>query len=59
MVVGTEPGSIDIEKGAWVLRCPWHGYEFSTRGGQCPADPRIRIRRYETTIENGKITIDL
>ena len=27
--------------------CPWHGYEYDLRTGECTADRRLRLRRYE------------
>ena len=28
--------------------CPWHGYEYDLRTGECTADRRLKLRRYET-----------
>ncbi len=27
--------------------CPWHGYEYDLRTGECVADRRLKLRRYE------------
>jgi nitrite reductase/ring-hydroxylating ferredoxin subunit len=29
------------------LVCPWHGWEYDIDTGECAADRRIRLRRYE------------
>jgi nitrite reductase/ring-hydroxylating ferredoxin subunit len=29
------------------LVCPWHGWEYDIETGECAADRRIRLRRYE------------
>jgi nitrite reductase/ring-hydroxylating ferredoxin subunit len=29
------------------LVCPWHGWEYDIATGECAADRRIRLRRYE------------
>jgi nitrite reductase/ring-hydroxylating ferredoxin subunit len=26
--------------------CPWHGYEYDIRTGECAADRRLRLRKY-------------
>jgi nitrite reductase/ring-hydroxylating ferredoxin subunit len=27
--------------------CPWHGYEYDIRTGECISDRRLKLRRYE------------
>jgi nitrite reductase/ring-hydroxylating ferredoxin subunit len=34
------------------LICPWHGYEYDLATGECAADRRLRLRRYEV-LEKG------
>jgi len=34
------------------LICPWHGYEYDLTTGECAADRRRRLRRYEV-VERG------
>jgi nitrite reductase/ring-hydroxylating ferredoxin subunit len=34
------------------LICPWHGYEYDLATGECAADRRLRLRRYEV-VEKG------
>jgi nitrite reductase/ring-hydroxylating ferredoxin subunit len=29
------------------LVCPWHGWEYDIETGECVADRRIKLRRYE------------
>lgn len=42
-----------------VLTCPWHQYEYALDTGRCLTDRRLRIRAYATTVEDGKIFVDL
>jgi nitrite reductase (NADH) small subunit len=35
------------------LICPWHGYEYDLETGQCAADRRLRLRRFEV-VERGE-----
>lgn len=37
--------------------CPWHGYEYNLRTGEHPADPRIRLKRFEVSEEAGTIYV--
>ena len=39
------------------LRCPWHLWEFEIASGQCLVDPRMRVRTYPVTIEQGQIVV--
>jgi nitrite reductase/ring-hydroxylating ferredoxin subunit len=32
--------------------CPWHGYEYDLKTGECVADRRLRLKKYEL-IEKG------
>lgn len=27
--------------------CPWHGYEYDLKTGECTADRKLKLRRYE------------
>lgn len=37
------------------LICPWHGYEFDIRNGECAADRRLRLTRYEVFERDGTV----
>ena len=28
--------------------CPWHGYEYDMRTGECVSDRKLKLRRYQT-----------
>ncbi len=48
------PGEYEYSRQGEILRCPWHGWEFDVRTGQSWFDPaRVRVRRYEVTVEPG------
>ena len=32
--------------------CPWHGYEYDLKTGECIGDRRLRLKRYEV-VERG------
>ena len=42
-----------------VLVCPVHTWSFALRTGQCAVDKSLRIRRYETAVEDGRLLVDV
>lgn len=59
MVTSDDPGQYQIAEGRFVVRCPWHTYEFDVESGRCPADGRITVRKFKIEIENGSIVVDM
>ncbi len=39
-----------------ILACPWHGWEFDLRTGECLVD-RCRLLRYEVRVIDGKVYV--
>jgi nitrite reductase/ring-hydroxylating ferredoxin subunit len=39
------------------LVCPWHGYEYDLATGECAADRRLRLRRYEVVEKGDEIYV--
>jgi nitrite reductase (NADH) small subunit len=39
-------------KEGFILRCPWHGWEFDLRTGEHVVDPRVRLKT--VAVEPGK-----
>ena len=49
---------------AWVregeiVTCPWHGLEFDITTGRCLAAPKVRLRQFPVTVEDGQVTLTL
>ena len=47
---------------AWVregeiVTCPWHGIEFDITTGQSLSSPRLRVRTYPVTVEDGQVKV--
>ncbi len=47
---------------AWVregeiVTCPWHGLEFDITTGRSLASPKLRVRTYPVTVEDGQVTV--
>jgi 3-phenylpropionate/trans-cinnamate dioxygenase ferredoxin subunit len=56
-VSSERPGEYHYSRQGEILRCPWHGWEFDIRTGQSWFDPKkVRVRRYEVTLEPGTAT---
>jgi nitrite reductase (NADH) small subunit len=39
------------------LVCPWHGFEYDIETGECAADRRLRLRRYEVIERDGAVYV--
>jgi len=43
----------------FVIRCPWHGYEFALEDGRCLGDPeRVRVRAYPVAVRDGEVWVE-
>jgi nitrite reductase/ring-hydroxylating ferredoxin subunit len=42
-----------------ILTCPWHGIEFDLTTGVSLASPKLRVRRYPVTVEDGQVKVSL
>jgi len=40
-----------------IIICPWHSLEFDLTTGQCLAYPRVKLRRYEVSVEDGVVYV--
>jgi nitrite reductase (NADH) small subunit len=47
------------EGGKNVIACPWHGWEFSLRDGQCLADRTKSLRAAKVTKEGEQLVVTL
>lgn len=37
--------------------CPWHGWEFTLKTGQCIGDPERTLRSFPVVVEEGKVYV--
>ncbi len=42
-----------------IVTCPWHGMEFDITTGRCLANPKVRLRSYPVTVEDGQVKLVL
>jgi nitrite reductase (NADH) small subunit len=40
-----------------IVICPWHALEFNVTTGQCLAYPRVKLRQYPVTVEDGIVRV--
>jgi len=62
LVEGEAPNEIRVAEAASVLRCPWHGFEYCLHSGAAlvegPEGRRLRLRVYQTTVEDGAVMVE-
>ncbi|MGZ3309688.1 MAG: Rieske (2Fe-2S) protein [Xanthobacteraceae bacterium] len=37
--------------------CPWHGYEYDMKSGECVSDRRLKLRKYEIVQKGDEIYV--
>lgn len=37
--------------------CPWHGYEYDLKTGECAGDRRLKLRKYQVVDRDGAIYV--
>jgi nitrite reductase/ring-hydroxylating ferredoxin subunit len=53
-------GDLHIDRARFVLQCPYHRYEYDVETGRSLANPtRLRVKRYQVTVESGKVLVDV
>lgn len=61
MVEGDRLNDLTVDKSHAVLRCPWHGFEFSLQTGQAVVANNIgkylRLRAYEVEIDGDDVVV--
>jgi nitrite reductase (NADH) small subunit len=40
-----------------IVVCPWHGIEFDITSGRCLSSPKYRVRTYQVSVVEGKVTV--
>ena len=65
-VLGLEPMMVADDVGQYratdeyIVRCPWHGYEFSIESGRCPADPeQVRVKCFSVSTSDGMVVLEM
>lgn len=58
MVVSERRGEYALSPDCYVLRCPWHQFEFDVTSGRCFADPTLRVRSYQVAVVDGTVCVE-
>lgn len=62
-VDGAAPGCLTLDASRFILRCPWHGFEFDVETGETLAAPpehrRLRLRRYAVRVVDDTVEVDV
>jgi nitrite reductase/ring-hydroxylating ferredoxin subunit len=37
--------------------CPWHGWEYDLETGECVADRRLKLKRFEVVVRGGEVFV--
>ncbi len=37
--------------------CPWHGYEYKLRTGECVGNPKLKLRKYQVCQRGGDVYV--
>lgn len=67
-ITGTEIADFDsenlqtelsYEKEGEILNCPWHGWEYDLKSGECLSRDNISLAQFPVSVEDGKIVVNL
>jgi nitrite reductase/ring-hydroxylating ferredoxin subunit len=58
-VVGPEVNRIAFEREGEILKCPWHQWEFDIRTVWSLYAPRLRVKTYPVSVEDGRVVVVL
>jgi 3-phenylpropionate/trans-cinnamate dioxygenase ferredoxin subunit len=54
-----EPGVYALADDDFVIRCPWHAYEYDVESGLCVADgKRARVKAYKVRVVEGRVCVE-
>lgn len=47
-----------LDEEAMRLVCPWHGWEYDLATGEVAHNRRLRLRRFDVTVNDGVVYVD-
>ena len=53
---GTSAG-LKYSKDRLHIVCPWHGYEYDLETGIFPTNPKVRLRKFNVSVRDGKVFV--
>src|SRR5205085_2180012 len=52
-----DDSGLDLVREGEIIRCPWHLWEFDLLTGTCLVDPKVRVKMYPVSIEDGAVVV--
>jgi nitrite reductase (NADH) small subunit len=52
-------GELELIEDDPVLACPWHGWEFRLKGGECLVDSKLKVKTYPVEVRDGRVWVDV
>lgn len=57
-MTATQPGEYAYAMDGEIVRCPWHGYEFTVEDGRCLSAPgAYRVKTYRVEVEEDDVVL--
>lgn len=53
------PGERYLDPAGPALVCPIHSWSFGLADGRCRVDDKLRVRRYNTFVEDGRVIVEM
>ena len=42
-----------------TVTCPWHGWEYDVRSGECAMDTSIKVQRFDVKVEGDDLLVSV
>ena len=42
-----------------TVTCPWHGWEYDVKTGECAMDPSIKVQKFDVKVEGDDLLVSL
>lgn len=58
-LVGSAPGSMEVDDDVPVVACPWHGWEFDLERGRALWEEGYAAKVVPVRVEKGRVLVDV
>jgi nitrite reductase/ring-hydroxylating ferredoxin subunit len=58
-LVGSAPGSMEVDDDVPVVACPWHGWEFDLERGRALWEEGYAAKVVPVRVERGRVLVDV
>jgi nitrite reductase/ring-hydroxylating ferredoxin subunit len=58
-LVGSAPGSMEVDEDVPVIACPWHGWEFDLGHGRALWEEGYAAKVMPVRVERGRVLVDV